>query len=149
MGVTKASVPGLNPALPSPVDATKFLDGTGAWSGPGPSTVSVQVFTADGNWAKPSGARLVSGVLYGAGGGGGGGRTGAPASVRAGGGGGGSGARIEFIIPADVLRAVEPVTVGAAGPGGTADADGTAGGDTWLWATDVLLAGGGGGGAKG
>jgi hypothetical protein len=91
MAITKAGVPGQCPALPNPVDATKFLNGTGAFS----SVVGgadVQVITATGNWVKPAaGGALMTVYMMGGGGGGGSGRVSAAAAAAYGGGGGGSG----------------------------------------------------------
>ena len=49
----------------------------------------LQVFTSNGTWTKPSGARTVHVICIGGGGGGGSGRQGAASSSRIGGGGGG------------------------------------------------------------
>jgi hypothetical protein len=82
------------------------------------STTQTQVFTADGTWTKPPGAKQVRVVVVGAGGGGGSGRKGADGGARCGGGGGAGGCIIEVLADAAAFNATESVTVGVGGPGG-------------------------------
>lgn len=102
-----------------------------------PGSIAQQVFTANGTYTVPAGAKTITAILLGGGGGGGSGRRGAAASVRCGGGGGAGAARTVAVIPASALPATVAVVVGAAGPGGAAVTandtngnNGTAGGST-------------------
>jgi hypothetical protein len=90
-------------------------------------------------WHKPRGARLVSGLLMGAGGGGGGGRTGASLSQRGGGGGGGPGAVFKFLIPAIFLPESVGISLGQGGGGGGGNTDGSAGTPSYLFFRDHLI----------
>jgi hypothetical protein len=94
----------------------------------------VQVFTGNGTWTKPVGAKMVHVVAISGGAGGGSGRRGAAGAVRCGGGGGGGGS--------------EQNGVGAGGTGGagaTYDAGGGGGGAS----TNGANSGAGGNGAAG
>lgn len=95
---------------------------------------SMQAFTGNGTWTRPSGISNVYVKAWGGGGGGGAGRTGG-----AGGGGGGGGYAEAFtMVTGDVT-----VTVGAGGAG--SNTDGANGGNT-SFGTAVTASGGSGGG---
>ena len=93
----------------------------------GASPATFELFTADGTWTKPVGAKLVYVECVGAGGGGGGGRGGVGTQLRLGGSGGGAGALARRFFPADGLAATVDITVPAGGTGGGNQADGVAG----------------------
>jgi hypothetical protein len=112
-----------------------------------PST-DVQVFTSNGTWTKPAGAKSVLVQLIGGGGGGGSGRKGATGTIRCGGGGGGGGGMATMTFDASVLGSTESVVVGQGGNGGaprtansTNGISGAIGGSTVFGA--LLRAGGG------
>lgn len=90
--------------------------------------VSVQKFTADGTWTKPTGIRKVLVESKGGGGGGAGGYSGASAGAGHGGGGGEGGYCKEFIDVSAVSTVT--VTVGDGGAGGAKDTNGSNGENT-------------------
>lgn len=88
---------------------------------------SMQVFTGNGTWTKPSGLVRVKVTVVGGGGAGGGPATTGASQQSGGGGGGAGGASIKTIATA-ALGATETVTVGAGGTGvagGTGNTGGT------------------------
>lgn len=121
------------------------------------TAVDVQTYTSGSqNWSKPSGAKIVEVMLWGAGGGGAGGAWFDAGAGVQGGIGGGGGAFIQKTFKAGDLSSTEDVTVGAAGTHGngatavnTNGTDGTQGGNTSFGTTVKLAAGGGGGGCRG
>lgn len=128
-------------------------------SSTGATSADVQVFVANGTWAKPSAAKTVTVLGTGGGGGGGAGRRGAASTVRAGGGGGGGSAYNSYTVPATTLGATVSVGVGAGGTAGAAaaadDTNGGAGGGGGTstfgtaWRANGALGGGGGTNAAG
>jgi hypothetical protein len=94
----------------------------------GGATTQTDIYTANGTWTKPAGAKMLQVELVGGGGGGGGGRRGAASTARGGGGGGAGAGRTVLWLHPDNLGATETVTVGAGGTGGTAAGDDTDGG---------------------
>jgi hypothetical protein len=117
-----------------------------ASGGGGGTTADVQVFSVDGTWTKPSGAKSVHILCVGGGGGGGyGDRTDAGLPSVSGGAGGGGGRVIDRTIPAAELSATVPVYVGAGGAGGIAYSSGSAAGGDSSFGTLARAKGGGGG----
>lgn len=92
----------------------------------------VDVFTTSGTYTKRTGMTHAHVIAIGAGGGGGSGRRGAAGTLRNGGGSGSSGGQTDVTIPASLLSASHPVSVGAGGTAGAAqttnDTDGLPGG---------------------
>jgi hypothetical protein len=101
-----SSLKGLAPS--SGGGTTNFLRADGTWAAPagGGTSAQVDTYTTTGTvhtWSKPSGAKMVQIIAYGAGGGGGGGAGNASAVNRTGGGGGGGGACSKLTFSADDL----------------------------------------------
>lgn len=134
---TGASVP-----IDDDVSITGTLSVSSSFSN-GNAAANVQVFTADGTWTKPSGAKTV--IVEAVGGGGGSGGTAATTSPQvANSSGGGGGAYARKVFAASALGATEAVVVGAGGTAGTSGNNaGGAGGDSTF---DSVTAGGGSGG---
>lgn len=80
----------------------------------------VDIFTSNGTWTKPAGAKQVFVYAFGPGGGGGSGRKGAAGSVRYGGGGGGGGGFTRGVFLASQLDDNVSVTCPSGGLGGAA-----------------------------
>lgn len=98
--------------------------------------VDVQVFTIDGTWSKPDGAKMVHVEMIAGGNGGGSGERNS-ATIHGGGGGGAGGLFREGWFHADALPPTVAVVVGQGGAGGvgvlvdsTPGNDGTPGGDS-------------------
>lgn len=118
---------------------------------PATNSVSVEIFTNNGTWTKPAGAKLVRVIAIGGGAGGGSGRRGTNAHAGGGGGGSGGGMVDQMFFPAE-LASPETVTVGTNGlgaPANTTDSsDGTSGsgGGASTFGTAASAPGGSGGG---
>jgi len=94
------------------------------WFAGGAMRTQTTVFEADGDYAPPAWARVVTARLVGGGGGGGSGAVGA-SGARSGGAGGGSGGLAEACWPVEALDGGLSVIVGAGGTGGAARTTGS------------------------
>jgi hypothetical protein len=104
--------------------------GTVTWATPSTyQAPDIQVFTGNGTWTKPTGAKIVGVTIIGGGAGGGSGAQGATGTARCGGGGGGGGGLAFRQFSATVLGSTESVVVGAGGAGGAAQASTTTAGN--------------------
>jgi hypothetical protein len=127
----------------------------------GAAVIDIQTFTSSGVWTKPSGAKQVEVLIFGAGGGGGAGRRGAATTARYGGGGAATGSVVINKMDASALSATENVWIGVGGTGATGattnDSNGAAGaggGNSYLGGsgtvgTAKIIAPGGGNGFGG
>lgn len=119
----------------------KYLGGGAQWYSP-QKMPTVQTFTADGTWTKPTGLKWA--IIKLVAGGGGGGGVGSGANPVGAGGGAGGGACWKIVAAAD-LGATEDVTVGAGGTAG-ANTGGTGGtGGTSSFGAHCSATGGAGG----
>lgn len=101
---------GFTPKLPN--DATKYFDGTGAFSSPAGS-ITVQTFTSTGANTYTPNAKLNYAIVWECGGGGAGGA--ATGGGQSAGGGGGSGGTSAGIFSAATIGASQTFTIGTAG----------------------------------
>ena len=112
--------------------------------------LSYEVFTSNGTWTKPDGAKVVEVFAIGGGGGGGKGKSGAEGTKRNGGGGGGTGGAVIGQFDATGLTSTVAVTVGTGGAGATTDGAFAAGGNGGNSSFgSYVQAGGGNGGSCG
>ncbi|GAA0627375.1 hypothetical protein HPO96_37005 [Kribbella sandramycini] len=123
--------------------AMEFYSGS-AWVTFSVAAPVTQIFTANGTWVKPAGAKWVEVEVIGAGGSGGGSKTSA-AGNHSQGGGGGAGGWSWKRFDASALAASVAVTVGTGGAA-VSGADGNPGGASSFAHTTPVAANGGGGG---
>lgn len=103
-------------------------DGTSKWTITSDQITNSQVFTGNGTWTKPAGARWVRVMAIGGGGGGGSGTRQAAGTARTGGGGGGGGGYSDKQMLASLCGTTETIVVAATAAGGIAvTSDGTIG----------------------
>jgi hypothetical protein len=107
-----------------------------------------QVFTGNGTWTKPAGAKWVRVVAIG-GGGGGGGVPSVASGLSAHAGGGQAGSYSESYLAASTFGTSAAIVIGGGGGGGTGSVNGTGGGTTTVGGTIVTAPGGSGGGFNG
>jgi hypothetical protein len=112
--------------------------------------IDTQVFTGNGTWTKPSGARIIEVECLGGGGGGAGADTTSTSNWRMGAGGSGGGYGRGLFL-ASGWGATVAVVVGALGGfGASANGNGAAGGDsTFNGTSSPYVSGNGGGGGQG
>lgn len=106
------------PTAGSVIRARAITQAMGGGGGSGVPATDVQVFTADGTWTKPDGAKSVNVVCVGGGQGGGGGDNYGAGGSANGGKGGDGGRYTERTIFADNLGPTVAVSVGTGGSGG-------------------------------
>lgn len=108
----------------------------------------VDIYTANGTWTKPVGAKTVEVEMIGGGAGGGSGRKGNASTARRGGSGGGGGQHVHHTFLASLLGTSVSITVGAGGTGGasqtTASTNGNDGNDGAATTFGAFLKAGGG-----
>lgn len=160
LDVFTSSLKGLAPS--SGGGTSNFLRADGTWAAPagGGTSAQVDTYTTTGTvhtWSKPSGAKAVQIIAFGAGGGGGGGTGNASAVNRSGGGGGGGGACTKVVYEADSVPASLYIIVGLGGTGGASGTAGVGGTNSTVASNNTnpptngvfARAGGGGGGGQG
>lgn len=115
--------------------------------------VAVDVFTSAGTWIKRPGAKVVKGMILGAGAGGASGSVNVDSQLAQGGGGGSGAARTEFELDATTMPASCAVTVGYPGTGGAASSggfnNGSAGGSSSVYIGSALYSARGGNAGSG
>lgn len=116
-------------------------------------TPQIDVFTSDGTWTKPAGAKLISYTIIAGGGGGGSGARTASGVLATGGSGGAGGGMTTGEIDASFLGTTEFVAVGVGGNGGAGktndDSSGISGGSGGLSSFAGIQATGGSNGGAG
>ena len=135
------------PPTGSVIRARSVTQAMGGGGGSGVPATDVQVFTTDGEWTKPAGAKSVNVVCVGGGQGGGGGGTGDGSEYPGAGGNGGAGGKYtERTINAADLPSTVTITVGVGGAGAAAGVlpNGAVGGNS-LFGNFAKSSGGGNG----